>query len=352
MRPDRLLRSRDHLFWFLHVLGWSSYAFAAYLGALVYEKPPTYNVVIVAAAVSGMLLSLVLRYVYRELWNERLLVIAFGGIACSYFFALLWILIRNQIYWDLHTDAWQPESWFEFFHGATGASYVMLCWTGLYFGIRYYQMLQEQTEQTLKITAAAHEAQLKMLRYQLNPHFLFNTLNAISTLILDKDTSRANEAVTRLSEFLRFTLDNDPMRKLSLEQELHALNLYLSIEKVRFGERLHIEFDVEAEARGARVPSLILQPIIENSIKYAVAPREQGGSLQIAAKVDGDMLHLMMCDDGPGIDALPGARGPSRGVGLNNTRERLRQIYDAHFSFMLSNRDGGGLKVVIRIPFE
>ncbi len=126
-----------------------------------------------------------------------------------------------------------------------------------------------------------------MLRYQLNPHFLFNTLNAISTLVLDNQNRTANLAVSRLSEFLRYTLDQDPMKKVTLRQELDALNLYLGIEKLRFGDRLRLEFDVDERAESALVPSLLLQPLVENAMKYAIAPREQGGAVTVIAGIEG-----------------------------------------------------------------
>ena len=155
-----------------------------------------------------------------------------------------------------------------------------------------------------------------MLRYQLNPHFLFNTLNAISTLILDNRNTVANSAVTGLSEFLRYTLDQDPMKKVTVAQEVDALNLYLEIEKLRFGNRLTIEFAIDANASMMLMPSLLLQPLIENAIKYAVSPREQGGKIRIGGHVTGGMLQLEVSDDGPGMvncgaaDQWPGCRHP------------------------------------------
>ena len=128
------------------------------------------------------------------------------------------------------------------------STYLLLCWTGIYFGIKYYESLQQQREATLRAGTLAQEAQLKMLRYQLNPHFLFNTLNAISTLILDNENRTANQTVMRLSEFLRYTLDQDPMKKVTLRQEIEAMNLYLTTEKLRFGERLRARI----RHRGAR----------------------------------------------------------------------------------------------------
>ena len=189
-----------------------------------------------------------------------------------------------------------------------------------------------------------------MLRYQLNPHFLFNTLNAISTLVLDNRNATANSAVTGLSEFLRYTLDQDPMKKVTVAQELDALNLYLNIEKLRFSERLRLNYAIEAGAASMLMPSLLLQPLIENAIKYAVSPREQGGEIRIGAHVTGGMLQLEVADDGPGmIDATRLANG--RGVGIRNTRERLQVLYGNKGTVAVSNTDPG-LRVSLTFPAE
>ncbi len=191
-----------------------------------------------------------------------------------------------------------------------------------------------------------------MLRYQLNPHFLFNTLNAISTLVLERDTELANRMVTRLSKFLRFSLDNDPMQKITLDEELEAIGLYLGIEKVRFEERLRLEEDIEPEARQALIPSLLLQPLVENAVKYGIARSEEGGTLRIAARVFAGDLLLELSDDGPGVELVDGQLPGADGVGLRNTRERLRELYGARQSVRLSRTVPHGLTVSIRIPFE
>jgi LytS/YehU family sensor histidine kinase len=228
----------------------------------------------------------------------------------------------------------------------------MLAWSTLYFAIKYNQIFQEVQKSALKSAAMAHEAQLKMLRYQLNPHFLFNTLNAISTLILEKETVDANRMVTRLSSFLRYSLDNDPMQKVTLEQELAALKLYLDIEKVRFEERLRLEVDVDDESAQALIPSLLLQPLVENAIKYGIARAEQGGRLRIAAKVFAGDLLIELSDDGPGVELVDGRIPDANGVGLRNTQERLAELYGNSHSFHLSETDPHGLTINIRIPFE
>jgi len=202
----------------------------------------------------------------------------------------------------------------------------------------------------LKAVALAQEAQLKMLRYQLNPHFLFNTLNAISTLILDNQNKKANNAVTRLSEFLRYTLDQDPMKKVTLRQEIEALNLYLCTERLRFGERLKLEYAVEEAALDALVPSLLLQPLLENSLKYAVSAREQGGSVRIEGRVREGYLELSVIDDGPGMrEGTPTSE--RRGVGLRNTRERLTVLYGDNCRFAVLNAHPG-LRIDMALPLE
>ncbi len=351
MKIDAVFRDRGRLFWILNVAGWTGYMLAAWLGALAHEKPEAFFAVIAAAAVTGFLGTIPLRYLYRVLWTRSVAVLGLGTLAASYVVAFFWQWFRNVLYYDWVKNSWQPAHVMDYVSGVIGSFYIMLCWSGLYFGIKYYQQLQDQTEQTLKAVAAAHQAQLKMLRYQLNPHFLFNTLNAISTLILDGANKTANQAVSRLSDFLRYTLDNDPMSRVTLGSELDALDLYLEIEKVRFGDRLIIEKDIDEKALNALVPSLILQPLIENAIKYAITPREEGGTLRIAAHVHHGTLAMQLSDTGPGLgDGDHGQK--SSGVGLKNTRERLQYLYGEEQAFTLAPNEPSGLMITINIPFE
>ncbi len=355
MTLRELLLDRSRFYWVLNIGGWSGYVIAAWLGALAHEKPDSYIAVISATAVMGFFITFPLRALYHRLWTQPPWRIALGALLICYVFALVWVRAENQLYWDWVKKGWRPDSWFNSFGGVMGSFYILLCWSGIYFGIKYYQQLQQQTEQTLKATAAAHQAQLKMLRYQLNPHFLFNTLNAISTLILDRRNETANLAVTRLSDFLRYSLDNDPMKRVSLRQELEALDLYLEIEKVRFADRLQVSREIEARALDTLVPSLILQPLIENAIKYAVTPREEGGTIRITAKAHGGKLLFTIGDDGPGLNGNNNGNKPSgksSGVGLKNTRERLKQLYGESQAFTLAPNDPHGLVITINIPFE
>ena len=351
MSFDQLFRDRNRLFWTLNIAGWAGYTLAAWLGALAHEKPESYFAVIVATAVSGLFLTIPMRWIYRRLWSRSPFSLALGLLITCYVLAFGWRWLQNILYYDWVKNSWRPEHLADYVSGVMGSFYILLCWSGLYFGIKYYQKLQDQTEQTLKAISAAHQAQLKMLRYQLNPHFLFNTLNAISTLILDGANETANQAVSRLSDFLRYTLDNDPMSRVTLGSELNALDLYLEIEKVRFGDRLIVEKTIDAKARDALVPSLILQPLIENAIKYAISPSEEGGTLRISARVQRNTLILQLSDTGPGLGNGDGKK-KSTGVGLKNTRERLQQLYGEDQAFTLAPNEPSGLTITINMPYE
>jgi len=351
---DPLRKNRNALFWTLQTGGWLAYVATQYLGSWFYgktEEMPNYGYVIAIAAVSGFLITLELRLIYRRLWSRPPLIAVLGALISSYGFALLWRVIINSSYllWVDVNSEWILQGPLEIFGGAINSTYLLTCWSAIYFGAKYFESAQAEREATLRAAALAQEAQLKMLRYQLNPHFLFNTLNAISTLILDNQNRTANQTVMRLSEFLRYTLDQDPMKKVTLRQEIEAMNLYLTTERLRFGERLRLEFEVDDAALPALVPSLILQPLIENAVKYAVSPAEQGGTIRIEGRARGSMLELAVADDGPGLRTTTPIAG--RGVGLRNTRERLAVLYeDRHRMVTLDNKPG--LRIELGLPLE
>jgi two-component system, LytTR family, sensor kinase len=347
---DQLRSNRDALFWTLHAAGWGAYAVSQWFGALLIEKPFEYQLVIGIAGVAGFVLSMPMRYIYRALLGRPLRTVILSVLATSYITALALRVVINISYKWIAEPEWQIKTMFEVFASAVSTTYLLLCWSALYFGIKYYESLQKQREATLRSAALAQEAQLKMLRYQLNPHFLFNTLNAISTLILDNQNRTANHAVTRLSEFLRYTLDQDPMKKVTLRQEMEALDLYMNTERLRFGGRLKLEYAVEEAALDALVPSLLLQPLIENAVKYAISPREDGGLIRIEGRIRAAMLEVTVIDDGPGLrDGNALIEG--RGVGLRNTRERLNVLYGERHRFAVLNSHPG-MRIEIGLPLE
>ena len=356
-RPlGRLLRNREASFWTLQAIGWGAYFIAQFVSALFYPeklgpaKHAGYIYVLVVAAASGFVLSSLLRYVYRRVRDRSPAVVATTVLAIVYVAALVWRLFINGAYVVFMSEHELLDGWARIFAGGLISMYLLMCWSALYFGIYYYESVQREREATLKATSLAQEAQIKMLRYQLNPHFLFNTLNAISTLILDRDNDTANQAVTRLSAFLRHTLDQDPMKRVTLAQELEALDLYLGIEKLRFGARLRIRHEVEPAALAALVPSLLLQPLVENALKFAVAQSESGATLQIGGRLVGQRLLLYIADDGPGLpEGASLVHG--RGVGLRNAHERLAVLYGDRARFT-SHDVHPGLRIDIEFPAE
>ena len=213
-------------------------------------------------------------------------------------------------------------------------------------------MLAAQSERMLKVAAQANAAQLAMLRYQINPHFLFNTLNSISTLVLLKQTDRANAMLSRLASFLRYSLVNEPAQMVSMAQEVEALKLYLDIERMRFEERLRFKVDVEPRALTGQLPSLLLQPLVENAVKYAVTTQEEGAEITLDARLAADRLVITVADSGPGLTDGPTRPTSSSGVGLANIRDRLAQAYGPDHRFELSPNVPQGLIVTIDIPFQ
>jgi hypothetical protein len=368
MKIRAFIGDQRRLFWVFHLGGWFAWGLIGKYGltrAMLEDTAPHYFLYVMIITVIAMVLSVGLRYLYRFLWSRPLWIQGIGFLLGSLAAGYLWMRARSYIYVQLFEGTKDMGAWLEKMGSAAeiyekvsymetfiSAWTIMVAWSILYFFIKYYRIFQEVQKSALKSAAMAHEAQLKMLRYQLNPHFLFNTLNAISTLILEQQTEPANHMVTRLSSFLRYSLDNDPMQKITLEQELAALKLYLDIEKVRFEERLNLELDIGEQASQALIPSLLLQPLVENAIKYGIARSEEGGRLRIAARVFAGDLLLELSDDGPGVELVDGLIPQANGVGLRNTQERLRELYGSLHSFRLSKTSPHGLTVNIRIPFE
>ena len=159
-------------------------------------------------------------------------------------------------------------------------------WSALYYAINFFLQVEEQNDQLIRLENQATSAQLAMLRYQLNPHFLFNTLNSISTLVLLKQTEPANAMLSRLTSFLRYTLINEPGSRVTVAQEVDTLKLYLDIERMRFEERLRTTFNIDPATATALLPSLLLQPLVENAIKYAVGPQESGAHRVLVQQQD------------------------------------------------------------------
>jgi two-component system LytT family sensor kinase len=313
----------------------------------------------------GSILSLPLYWVFIRFWHHSIMPRVVVSIFSVLFIAFAWTFFRLGLYVYMTTF---DSLWDDFGGWLFGSIFIYFCWTGFFHGIKYYHLLQCEHDISLKKAAEAKEeqvkrlsaqsvardAKIKMLRYQLNPHFLCNTLNAINSLIESELSEKAQSMTVQLSNFLRYSLDNNPDTKMALEFEIKALNLYLEIEKTRFGERLNVDFQISEQAKAALVPSLLLQPIIENSMKHVIAKNEEGGTISLWAEVVDDKLLLQLSDTGSGIEVdrnkIKGKTG--RGVGLRNIDERLKVLYTENYEFSLDIKPSGGLKTTIKLPFE
>jgi len=225
------------------------------------------------------------------------------------------------------------------------------CLLGIVQAVEYWRHLREGELQTARLTAELSEARLDALAAQLHPHFLFNTLQGISTLI-HRDPAAADGMLARLSELLRRTLERGGGHEVPLRQELELLELYLGIVESRFEDRLTVRQAVPPELGDALVPHFVLQPLVENALQHGIARRAGAGRVEVAAEREGDALVLHVSDDGPGLGA--GARAfPRDGIGLSNTRRRLAQLYgDEAQSLALAPAPGGGLRVTLRLPWH
>ena len=218
--------------------------------------------------------------------------------------------------------------------------------------MNYYRRYLAGEQRAAQLQAQLAQAQLQALKMQLHPHFLFNTLNAISELV-HKEPDTAERMVIQLSDMLRVSLDSIGVQEIPLKQELEFLGRYLDIEETRFRDRLKIRVDVEPETLGALVPNMLLQPLVENAIRHGISPLSRGGSIDVRARRSDGMLKLQICDDGRGLprEAENGARGT--GVGLTNTRARLTQLYgEGGFGFDVESVPDAGVAVSVTIPLR
>ena len=352
-------------FLFLQLIGWFGLSLVSFFSlTLWYDQQAqlTYVGHTLVQSALGMAVSWPLRSLAHYLWDMKLwlrfVLTSVGVFVCSG----IWAVSRLSTFMYMTGE---EGLWPDFGGWMFGSIFIFVSWTALYHGIKYYQLLQfehasllrfaaDNKEEQLKRSRAeivAREAQLKMLRYQLNPHFLFNTLNAISSLVRDKESVKANAMIVQLSSFLRYSLDNDPIRRVTLMDEMEALKLYLDIEKTRFGDRLKVCFDVDPKAEAIRIPSLILQPLAENAIKYAVAPMEDGGTITIKARRSGDYVVIELDDTGPGMPAFK-YDSSSPGIGLRNTIDRLHGFYGDSYSFNIKDKSSDGISVYMKLPLE
>ena len=361
-QPTPFFANKNRAFWRLQALGWGGAMLLRAMSGIANGISLSFLVLVLISTITGFSITLILSVIYRQLINRRPLI-TWGVTALVlpiavglYAFIDAWV---NALYYADGTAGVAQRFIGLFYIDAT----LLGAWSALYYAINFFLQIEEQNDQLIRLENQATQAQLAMLRYQLNPHFLFNTLNSISTLVLLKQTEPANAMLSRLSSFLRYTLVNEPTGRVTVAQEVETLKLYLDIERMRFEERLRTSFRIDANAEQALLPSLLLQPLVENAIKYAVSPQESGAEITIAVQLVGPNLRITVSDTGPGLQntgadnrfagvTFDGGEPVSTGVGLANIRDRLTQAYGEAHRFETFQPVDGGFAVLIEIPFE
>jgi signal transduction histidine kinase len=314
---------------------------------------------------------LVLNYAYWYLWAAATPTIVWlsqhcrferGGLLRAvavhlpavFVFAFGHIAAMQGVHWWLAVSEGRSYAWWTQAQRAALASIdweMMTYWTivGLSHAVLYYRESRDRAVRAAQLEAKLAEAQLKTLQQQPHPHFLFNTLHAISAL-MHRDVDAADRMLIRLSDLLRLTLENLGEPEIPLQAELDFLAKYVQIEQTRFADRLIVRFDVQPETLDSRVPSLLLQPLVENAVKHGVARKAGAGHIDISARREGDKLRIEVRDDGVGLseDALTALQ---KGIGVSTTRARLQHLFGADFRFEF-HRLAEGLAVVISIPWR
>ena len=349
---EPFFEDKNRAFWILQSAGWAGYFVLRTLSGIANAMGWFYVIHTALLTAAGYSITLLMASAFRRLIRMRPLYTWVGSILIVVIAAGCFSAIET---WSVSTfinPGIRPEG-VQFLGAILLTFSLLIAWSALYYSINFFILLEEQTDRLLRLQSTASSAQLAMLRYQLNPHFLFNTLNSISTLVLLKQTERANAMLSRLSSFLRYTLVNESTGMVTVAQEIETLKLYLEIEKMRFEERLRTHFNVDQSVTRAHLPSLLLQPLIENAIKYAVTPQEEGADISIEMRRNVDRVLITVSDTGPGADAQYQVRAAqSTGVGLANIRDRLAQAYGDDHRFETQSDMTGGFRVFIEIPYQ
>ena len=347
---------RFRSFWPYQIGGWLLYGAA--VAASTYPLRNMRDDVAYHSAflLAGFLCSFLMYGVCHALWKARAPLIR-ALLICTAVAYLLGIVVSGASVWaEIHLGgARERFHWTYIFASALGSCFVLAAWAFLYFGIKHYHALEEERGRLQALEVMAREAQMRALRYQLQPHFLFNTLNAISTLVLDNQPRIATQMIARLADLLRRTLEAPDVHQVSLQEEIAVTKEYLALEKVRFGPRLTVTFEIDPGTHDALVPRFLLQPLVENAIRHGIAKRPQGGTLVLRSESAGGRLQVRIENDGVDDDEPVLRRNtatPHRGVGLTNTRARLEQMYGHEATLETHATANGTYEVRLSMPFS
>ena len=343
--------SSSRWFWVAQIGGWIAYASSLFLTFLPAMEPGRRVAVFInkeLRAVVGIVVSLGLLMLYRRVVptpevGARAAILALAasvaaGVTAYFAHGALMVGIGLQPSFDIFLEpTTMPRSILEFV-------FAFLVWSAAYFGVAIWRRSQEREREAVEARRLAQEAQLQMLAYQLNPHFLFNALTSIRAMI-DEDKARARQMVTQLAAFLRHALVERALQTTTLAAELDALRGYLAIEQIRFEERLAIETNVDAAAESCAIPAFLIHPLLENAIKHGARDNGDGPlRVKLDARVVGDALRVEVWNTG-----RLSMRAPDTGIGVRNVRERLARLFPTHSRFELTDQ-GGWVRALVELP--
>jgi len=336
-------------FWTIQLIGWIVYFATIYITFLTIAQPENFlNLFYLKGfrTLTGFFLtSIILRPIYKAFENRfsinRLILLV---LISAMIFGAAWTAIEG-VYVYLTSFPFNLNNYLARSPRiALDYAMTLTAWSALYLVVKNWLSWQKEREKALQSLAFANKAQLEMLRYQLNPHFLFNALNSIRASI-DEDSSRAKQMITRLSNFLRYSLLDNNEKEVLLSEEIEAVQNYLGIETIRFEEKLEVSFDVEEAARNFRVPCFLLNPLVENAVKHGLNSAAKPLVIRISARLKNDALFLEVANTG-GLQANGRANGT--GIGLKNVRERLEKLFSNRASVNLCE-ENGWVRAVIEI---
>ncbi len=346
--------------WAIGFVSWTVLALLSATGAHLYMasmgSPESWGQLLAWSVTVSFIWSLLTPVVYeltrrftfdRNSWTKSLPVHLVGCVALTFLAAAVIVLLDPVV-------TWTPEKHVPFFAHTLSRTlmdfqrywYIVLITQAL----AYYSKYQERELQSSQLEAQLAHAQLEVLKIQLEPHFLFNTLNSIAALARN-DGLAAENMTLQLADLLRFSLDAVGVHEVPLSRELTFLQKYIDIQQTRFQDRLKVEMDIQPRTLGALVPHLLMQPLVENAIRHGISPRRAPGFIRIATRQVFDELWMEISDNGQGLTFYSGVV-PPEGVGLQNTRARLRQLYNHDQKMTLEDAPGGGCIVKIHIPFR
>ncbi len=346
MAGDKPMRFPSY--WQLQGMGWGCFYLVGLLGSIpdIFRRPGAlYGQAV--AYIFMFLGSCALHPICRSLLRRSpsWLAFAWRAAAWSMIWGIIVALSKALALVGIHKMDWSSLA-------GTPVQYafVLFLWCSVYLSIKQWQQSVQERERLLRAETEAREARLSALRYQLNPHFLFNSLNAVSTLVLDGNAPAATQMLAQIGELLRTSLDNEVMQEVALSQEMVFTKQYLAIEQTRLGDRLQVDLAIHSETLDALVPSMLLQPLVENAVRHGVVPLLEGGRIAIESGLHEGRLRIVIRNSGR--QGSEKQNEPGNGIGLSNTTERLKTLYGTNHKVSLEWPQAGGCEVTMELPFR